>query len=94
VSVAALLAAAAAGAAWLRLRRRGGAPGSSPQKVLRPNPASASSVATLRGDVLSVWQTAADGGSGSAAAAARAAALREVLLVRGDAPLPPTPEET
>jgi len=95
VSAAALLlAAAAAGAAWRRLRRRGGAPGGSPQAVLRPNPASASSAATLRGDVLSVWQTAAEGGAGSAAAAARAAALREVLLLRGDAPLPPTPGDT
>ena len=36
----------------------------------------------------SLKQTAADGGAGSAAA------LREVLLPRGDAPLPLTPEET
>jgi glutamine cyclotransferase len=86
-------AAAAVGGAR-RWRLRGGAPRSSHVAFWRANPASASSRATLHGDVHSVWQTAAEGGAGSAAAVARAAALREVLLLRGDAPLPPTPEET
>lgn len=87
----------AAAAAWGARRWRGGAqPRSSSHEApaWRANPASASSRATLEGDVLSVWQTAAEGGAGGAAAAARAAALREVLLLRGDAPLPPTLEET
>ncbi len=96
IAAIALGCAAAAGcAAWGAWRWRGGAPGGSRDApAWRANPASASSRATLQGDVLSVWQTAAEGGAGGAAAAARAAALREVLLLRGDAPLPPTPEET
>jgi len=59
----------------------------------RPNPASAASRRPVTGDVASLWQTAAEGGSGTMAAAARAEALRESLLLNGDAPLPLRPSE-
>jgi hypothetical protein len=104
VAAIAGLGAAAAGGAALLLRRRalqrggkGGQRGAAGAQggdgEARPNPASAASRRTLTGDVLSVWGTAAEGGAGTAAAAARAEALRELLLLRGDAPLPPRPSE-
>ena len=95
-------AAAACGAAgllWRAALRRGTGKGAGGGEVggsdvvARPNPASAASRRIVAGDSLSVWQTAAEGGAGSAAAAARAEALREVLLLRGDDPLPPRPSE-
>ncbi len=97
---AAAAACGAAGLLWRAALRRGGGKGAgagevdgSDTVVARPNPASAASRRTVGGDLLSLWQTAAEGGAGSAAAAARAEALREVLLLRGDDPLPPRPSE-
>jgi hypothetical protein len=88
---------------WRKLRR-GTADGSRGSDQLRgnkrdsgesrPNPASAASRRLVSGDVQSLWRTAAEGGAGTAAAAARAEALREVLLLRGNEPLPPRPSET
>ena len=102
-AVCALGAAAAcglggAGLQWRAALRRSSSKGSASEQggsdaVARPNPASAASRRLVAGDVLSLWQTSAEGGAGSAAAAARAEALREVLLLRGDDPLPPRPSE-
>jgi hypothetical protein len=88
----------AAGLQWRAALRRSSSkgPGSGQggsDVVMRPNPASAASRRLVAGDLLSLWQTSAEGGAGSAAAAARAEALREVLLLRGDDPLPPRPSE-
>jgi hypothetical protein len=100
-ALSALGAAAACGGAgllWRAALRRGSGKGARGEVggsdvVARPNPASAASRRIVGGDFLSLWQTAAEGGAGSAAAAARAEALREVLLLRGDDPLPPRPSE-
>jgi hypothetical protein len=100
-ALSALGAAAACGGAgllWRAALRRGSGKGAGggvggSDVVARPNPASAASRRIVAGDLTSLWQTAAEGGAGSAAAAARAEALREVLLLRGDDPLPPRPSE-
>jgi len=96
-ALSALGAAACGGLLWRAALRRGSGKGAGGEVggdvVARPNPASAASRRIVGGDLLSLWQTAAEGGAGSAAAAARAEALREILLLRGDDPLPPRPSE-
>ena len=101
VALSVLGAFAACGAAsllWRAAQRQGSGKGAGGEVggsdvVARPNPVSAASRRIVGGDLLSLWQTAAEGGAGSAAAAARAEALREILLLRGDDPLPPRPSE-